>query len=391
MWLLAPVVGRPLARAEGAASPAALFGVTLGEPAAAPAIAGANCIAAADGSNVVCSRHRHARRCRRWRRSGCVTDGSIRRTWSSISRCRRASPSRSISGAPVTGSWPRSGLRASRRRSPTGGRRRRPTTAGDSRSWPLGARGSRPRGRGARMEPTRPPRRRVTSRFASGSPPTTGSRGWCWGCVARAHGAATAAGATTAAGCEPAAVAEMLLDLFPPAPVAVRRESARRLAACHVNRAAGALGAVLAQDPAPLVQEEALRALAQVDAAQRRRSGGAGRIARRRWPDSPARSSRPDAGRRARRPNAPMNRPPRRRARRPPSRRRTTRRSPSAGSRPALSRHRHRHPRRPDPRRRAPRPRQRPQPRRAVVSRRTPARTTTSRRRRPPRAPPPAR
>ena len=58
--LLAPPGGRPLARAQGAAAgPAALFGVALGDPAAAVASAqrlvDASCTAAADGSNIVCS------------------------------------------------------------------------------------------------------------------------------------------------------------------------------------------------------------------------------------------------------------------------------------------------------------------------------------------------
>jgi len=68
-------------------------------------------------------------------------------------------------------------------------------------------------------------------------------------------------------GCSPAALNDALLNLFPPASESARSAAAQRLAACHVTRAAGALGAALAHDPAPEVQAQALRALEGIGAA----------------------------------------------------------------------------------------------------------------------------
>lgn len=59
-----------------------------------------------------------------------------------------------------------------------------------------------------------------------------------------------------------------LMDMHPPAPPAVRAASVRRAAICAGQRAAGALSAVLVQDPDPAVRVEAARGLVRIGSSE---------------------------------------------------------------------------------------------------------------------------
>jgi len=61
-----------------------------------------------------------------------------------------------------------------------------------------------------------------------------------------------------ATSCSPQAIRDAVFDLFPPASEATRTASARRLGACHVKRAAGALESARARDLSAGVRAEAL-------------------------------------------------------------------------------------------------------------------------------------